>query len=131
MNYREKIRKAIECPQFNNTRYGEWGALNLEQRRYIKRLLDELDSADNYIKKLYFENQKQKEVIDKIFSRITLLKMEDISKESNKVLDELTSQVKRKLRKNDITILYPIFGIPLFSILEIVETEVPNSITFV
>ncbi len=47
MNYREKIRKAIECPQLNNTRYGEWGALNLEQRKYIKRLLDELDSADN------------------------------------------------------------------------------------
>lgn len=65
MNYREKIRKAIECPQFNNTRYGEWGALNLEQRKYIKRLLDELDHADNYIKKLYFKNQKQQEVIDK------------------------------------------------------------------
>ena len=64
MNYREKIRKAIECPQFNNTRYGEWGALNLEQRRYIKRLLDELDHADNYIKKLYLENQKQKEIIE-------------------------------------------------------------------
>ena len=94
MNYREKIRKAIECPQFNNTRYGEWGALNLEQRRYIKRLLDELDHADNYIKKLYFENQKQKEVIDKIFSRITLLKMEAISRESNKVLDELLDVLK-------------------------------------
>ena len=94
MNYREKIRKAIECPQFNNTRYGEWGALNLEQRRYIKRLLDELDHADNYIKKLYFENQKQKEVIDKIFSRITLLKMEAISRESNKVLDELLNILK-------------------------------------
>lgn len=65
MNYREKIRKAIECPQFNNTGYGEWGSLNLEQRKYIKRLLDELDHADNYIKKLYFKNQKQKEVIDK------------------------------------------------------------------
>lgn len=65
MNYREKIRKAIECPQFNNTRYGEWGALTLEQRRYIKRLLDELDSADNYIKNVYLENQKYKEVIDK------------------------------------------------------------------
>ena len=56
MNYREKIRKAIECPQLNNTRYGEWGALTLEQRKYIKRLLDELDSADNCVKRLYFEN---------------------------------------------------------------------------
>ena len=75
MNYREKIRKAIECPQFNNTRYGEWGALNLEQRRYIKRLLDELEHADNYIKKLYFENQKQKEVIDKIKDLLTIKKL--------------------------------------------------------
>ena len=40
------------------------------------------------------ENQKQKEVIDKIFSRITLLKMEDISRESNKVLDELLDGLK-------------------------------------
>ena len=61
MNYREKIRKAIECPQFNNTRYGEWGALNLEQRKYIKRLLDELDNADNFVKKLYFENKQLKD----------------------------------------------------------------------
>lgn len=66
MNYREKIRKAIECPQFGNDGYGEWGALRFEQRKYIKRLLDELDSADNCIKKLYLENQKQKEIIDKI-----------------------------------------------------------------
>lgn len=70
MNYRERIRKAIECPQVNNTRYGEWGASTLEQRKYIKRLLDELDSADNYIKKLYFENRKRKEVIDKAMNLI-------------------------------------------------------------
>ena len=65
MNYREKIRKAIECPQLNNTRYGEWGAVNLEQRKYIKRLLDELDSADNYLKRVYLENKQLKEIIDK------------------------------------------------------------------
>lgn len=66
MNYREKIRKAIECPQFRNKDYGEWGALNLQQRMLIKRLLNELDSAENCIKKLYLKNIKQKEVIDKI-----------------------------------------------------------------
>ena len=91
---RKQIREAIACPQLGGTTYGKWGALNLEQRKYIKRLLNELDSADNYIKKLYLENQKQKEVIDKIFSRITLLKMEDISRESNKVLDELLNILK-------------------------------------
>lgn len=68
MNYRKKIRKAIECPQLNNTRYGEWGALTLEQRKYIKRLLDELDSADNCVKKLYLENKKQKDNWNKLKS---------------------------------------------------------------
>lgn len=70
MNYRERIRKAIECPQLNNTRYGKWGALSFEQRIYIKRLLDELDSADEYFKKLYLENLKQKEAIDKAIEYI-------------------------------------------------------------
>lgn len=60
MNYREKIRKAIECPQFGNETYGEWGALTLEQRKFIKRLLDELDRADNYLKKVYLENKQLK-----------------------------------------------------------------------
>ena len=60
MNYREKIRKAIECPQFGNETYGEWGALRLEQRVLIKRLLDELDSDDNYFKKVYLENKQLK-----------------------------------------------------------------------
>ena len=64
MNYREKIRKAIECPQFGNETYGEWGALRLEQRVLIKRLLDELDSADNYFKKVYLENKQLKEQIE-------------------------------------------------------------------
>lgn len=64
MNYRERIRKAIECPQFGNERYGEWGALNLEKRILIKRLLDELDRADNYVKNLYLENQELKKHLE-------------------------------------------------------------------
>ena len=61
MNYRDKIRKSIECPQLCNSSYGEWGLLRIDQKRNIKRLLDELDSADDYIKKLYKE---KKELID-------------------------------------------------------------------
>lgn len=66
MNYRERIRKSIECPQFGNETYGEWGALNLEQRKYIKRLLDELDRADNYIKSVYLENEQLKDNWNKL-----------------------------------------------------------------
>jgi hypothetical protein len=64
MDYRERIRKAIECPQFGNERYGEWGALNLEKRILIKRLLDELDRADNYVKNLYLGNQELKKQLE-------------------------------------------------------------------
>ena len=66
MNYREKIRKAIECPQLGNETYGEWGILNLTQRKYIKRLLDELDNDDNFVKKLYFENKQLKDNWNKL-----------------------------------------------------------------
>lgn len=66
MNYREKIRKAIECPQLGNETYGELGILNLTQRKYIKRLLDELDNADNFVKKLYFENKQLKDNWDEL-----------------------------------------------------------------
>lgn len=59
MNYREKIRKAISCPQFGNINYGEWGALRLDQRKLIKRLLDELDAADECIKCLYLKNEEK------------------------------------------------------------------------
>ena len=68
MNYREKIRKAIECPQFGNETYGEWGALRFEQRVLIKKLLDELDSADNCFKKVYLENKQLKNLIDIILN---------------------------------------------------------------
>lgn len=68
MNYREKMRKAIECPQFGNRSYGKWCVLNLEQRQLIKRLLDELDSADEYFKKICLENKQLKNLIDIILN---------------------------------------------------------------
>lgn len=66
MNYRKEIRKYISCPQLGDNHYGKWGALRLEQRLLIKRLLDELDRADNYIKKVYLENQELKEKYNKL-----------------------------------------------------------------
>ena len=66
-----------------------------EARSRAKELLNE-NQVDLITKYMFLEQQckKQKEVIDKIFSRITLLKMEDISMESNKVLDELLDGLK-------------------------------------
>ena len=66
MNYREKMRKAIECPQFGNIDYGEWGTLNLNQRKDIKRLLNEMDKADKLIKHQYFEIERLKNGIKEL-----------------------------------------------------------------
>lgn len=63
---RKQIREAIACPQLGDTTYGEWGILTVEQRLTIARLLDELEYTDGYLKRLWLENQKQKEVIDKV-----------------------------------------------------------------
>lgn len=37
------IREKISCPQFGDKHYGEWGILNLTQRRTILKLLDYID----------------------------------------------------------------------------------------
>lgn len=67
MNYREKIRKAVSSPYDGSaTHYGEWGALRPDQRAFILKLLDEMDSADSYIKTLYQENQQLKEKYNKL-----------------------------------------------------------------
>ena len=113
MNYREKIRKAIECPQFGNEHYGEWGALTLEQRKYIKRLLDELDSADNYLKKVYLENEKLKQnaennnkVVDKITYTIkpsfTTRKLKQLQKENKQLKIQISAreEVCNRLESN-------------------------------
>lgn len=87
MNYRERIRKAIECPQFGNERYGEWGALNLEKRILIKRLLDELDRADNYVKRLYLGNQELKKQLEE-----TNRMIEKLEPVRGSVLTDLTNK---------------------------------------
>lgn len=70
MNYREKIRQAIKCPQFGDKDYGEWGALNLKQRKLIKKLLDELDLTDTFCKSIltkYSEKYgKMKELLEEL-----------------------------------------------------------------
>ena len=52
------------------------------------------ETLRDIVLELQEENKKQKEVIDKIFSRITLWKMEDITMEISKVLDDLLDILK-------------------------------------
>lgn len=66
MNYREKMREYLKEPNEICNHYGKWGILNKEQRDLITRLLNELDGADNYIKKLQQENARLKDKIGKL-----------------------------------------------------------------
>lgn len=66
MNYREKMRKYLKEPNEICNHYGKWGILNKEQRDLITRLLNEMDGADNYIKKIQQENERLKEIENKL-----------------------------------------------------------------
>lgn len=60
MNYREKMKEYLKEPNEICNHYGKWGILNKEQRDLITRLLNEMDEADNYIKKMQQENARLK-----------------------------------------------------------------------
>ena len=72
MNYREKMREYLKEPSINGSAigYGKWCVLNHEQRTLIRRLLDEMDKADDFNKSLHLKNQKYKEVINKAIKYI-------------------------------------------------------------
>ena len=66
MNYREKMKEYLKEPNEICNHYGKWGILNREQRDLITRLLNEMDGADNYIKKIQQENKRLKDKLNKI-----------------------------------------------------------------
>lgn len=94
MNYIEKIRRAIECPQFGNENYGEWGTLNLEQRKYIRKLLYDLDIADNCSKDLYFENKQLKDNWNKVKEYIRETKLKEFEKSYGKRYGKIFTQAE-------------------------------------
>ena len=112
MNYREKMRKAIECPQFGNIDYGEWGTLRLDQRKNIKRLLDEMDRADIYIRLLYEEIDRLNKEYERVYNEncklrenhnindITLL---DENERLNRIIDNIFKFMQNKYDNSDLT----------------------------
>ena len=46
------IRQNIACPQFGDDHYGAWGSLNLDQRRTIYKMWDELNRQKAEIERL-------------------------------------------------------------------------------
>ena len=58
-NYREYMREAIKTPvDGSGVDFGRWAILNQEQRRLIKRLLDEMDSFDKAYEILWMKLDK-------------------------------------------------------------------------
>lgn len=53
-----EIRENIRCPQFGDNHYGKWGALNLEQRKKIKNLLNKIENLE-MIENKYIQLQKR------------------------------------------------------------------------
>ena len=99
MNYREKMREYLKEPNEICNHYGKWGILNKEQRDLITRLLDEMDGADNYIKKLIQENSRLKDKIEKAFKivdyKLTNLNLEfGVNNEFREEYDELWEILK-------------------------------------
>lgn len=110
MNYREKMKEYLKEPNGICNHYGKWGILNKEQRDLITRLLNEMDEADNYIKKMQQENARlkennmsmqeemartwgkadlYKEVIEEVKDRITI-KLGRYINEKDYVIDDVT-----------------------------------------
>ena len=68
MNYRERMKEYLKEPNEYSSQYGKWAILNREQRDLIKRLLREMDSADEVIKHQYFEIERLNNIINEINS---------------------------------------------------------------
>lgn len=71
MNYREKMRE-----QINKYPYGEYYGLKPNQPKDIIRLLNEMDNADEYIKKIFFEKENLQSKIDKANEILDKLEMQ-------------------------------------------------------
>lgn len=80
-----------------NELHGEWGTLNLEQRKYIRKLLFDLTTTNNFVKDLYFENEKLKDNWNKlkeIIKKKFVAQGGFISYEWNDLLNELLDKMQ-------------------------------------
>ena len=66
MNYRERMKEYLKEPDEYSSQYGKWGILNREQRDLIRRLLREMDSADEVIKQQYEEIERLNNIINEL-----------------------------------------------------------------
>ena len=83
MNYRERMKEYLKEPNEYSSQYGKWGLLNKEQRDLIKRLLREMDNADEVIKHQYFEIERLNNIIKEVREYIELVETLAINDKRN------------------------------------------------
>lgn len=84
----KSIREKISCPQFGDDHYGEWGALRMDQKQTIKRMIDYIAGQEAYI-----EIQRQR--IEKDGAEISLLIKQ--AGENGTTATEIAEQYERDL----------------------------------
>lgn len=69
-NVLKAIRQNIACPQFGDDHYGSWGALNLNQRRAIKRMLDHINILEAEIERLRCDLEQTEDAFNKTYEML-------------------------------------------------------------
>ena len=70
------VRQNIACPQFGDDHYGSWGALNLNQRRAIKRMLHHVHILEEEIERLNKEHTDMLHEIKRLNAQSDSLRLE-------------------------------------------------------
>ena len=92
----EEIREKIACPQFGDEHYGEWGILNINQRRTIKRVLDYIDGQEKEIERLNYARTRdaqryEQKISDQAHTNCVLI---DLHSNAIKEVKELEEKLK-------------------------------------
>lgn len=95
MNYRERMKEYLKEPDEYSSQYGKWAILNREQRDLIKRLLREMDGADEVIKHQYFEIERLKEL-----SKVDSQQAQEIIIELKQKIERLNNIIKHQDTRN-------------------------------
>ena len=90
----DEIRENISCPQFGDNHYGKWGALNLEQRKKIKDLLNKIDNL-KIIEKKYIQLQSNWNSLREWLEVRKELYNSSIKDEYKVILDKMNELEKR------------------------------------
>lgn len=106
MNYRERMKEYLKEPDEHSSQYGKWAILNREQRDLIKRLLREMDSADEVIKHQYFEIERLNNIINEFED---ILKI-DIKACDNKFEDVFDRNYRRLILEEKLEQLQELKG---------------------